>query len=245
MIVETCKDVQAIVFNICLTNLTVLLIAILQNLHFVNVLIRPVVYIMLCTKILLWWTIIWAFIRNLPVFAILKIPQSTAYIGLPWDHCRLRRMNNKDLTCLQQWNRNARLDLWNIEEVMVSYGTIFPLGDSSGSMNCTSKNGIPCMFISFVLHNSWFRQHPSCITFPFSSDSLEDRTNTCKSMFSFFFFFGLFSFTCSSFVIKSNTLTFWQLTLYFYGHKSIGWKRKKKSAFHYLLSRFASRKVNS
>lgn len=189
MIVETCKDVQAIVFNICLTNLTVLLIAILQNLHFVNVLIRPVVYIMLCTKILLWWTIIWAFIRNLPVFAILKIPQSTAYIGLPWDHCRLRRMNNKDLTCLQQWNRNARLDLWNIEEVMVSYGTIFPLGDSSGSMNCTSKNGIPCMFISFVLHNAWFQQHPSCITFPFSSDSLEDRTNTCKSMFSFFFFF--------------------------------------------------------
>lgn len=124
-------------------------------------------------------------------------------------------MNNESLNYPQQWNGNMSL-VWNTEQVMVNCGTILPLGGSSEGMNCTSENVIPNMLIFFVLHNSWLQQHPSCRTFAFSSVWLEDRTNTCKSMF----FFGLFLFFCSSFVMKSNSLTFWQLTLYSYGHKS-------------------------
>lgn len=51
------KMYEAIGFNCFFTNLTAPPMAIFQNLHFGDVLIRPVGYIMLCTRILLQSTI--------------------------------------------------------------------------------------------------------------------------------------------------------------------------------------------
>lgn len=145
-------------------------------------------------------------------------------------------MNNKSLNYPQQWNGNESLDVHNTEQVMVNRGPIFPLGGSIEGMNNTIKNVTPNMLIFFVSHNSLLQQHPSCRTFAFSSVWLEDRTNTCKSMF----FFGLLLFSCYSFVMKSNSLTFWQLTLYSYGHKSTD-KKKIIPNFHYLSAKITSR----
>lgn len=145
-----------------------------------------------------------------------------------------RRMNNKSLHYPQQWNGNMSLNVWNIEQEMVNCVTIFLLGGFWWRCELHRQHhNSQYAYLFFVLHNSRVQQHPSYRTFAFSSLWLEDRTNKCKSMF----FFGLFQFSCSSFVMKSNSLTFWQLTLYSYGHKSTD----KKKIFHSLSAKVVSR----